>query len=85
MILCKLLVKELDHTGYFFHDLWFGDMDKSAPGALTNALLWEQSHSNNKLIHEVPEHPKKKYGNTQLRTKYQGGYLKECAVFGSAP
>ena len=19
--------KELDHTGYFFHDQWFGDMD----------------------------------------------------------
>ena len=22
-----LMGKELDHTGYFFHDLWFGDMD----------------------------------------------------------
>ena len=33
---------------------------------------------------EVPEHPNK-YGNTQLRAKYRGGYLKECAVFGSAP
>ena len=22
-----LLVNDLDHTGYFFHDLWFGDMD----------------------------------------------------------
>ena len=22
-----LLGKDLDHTGYFFHDLWFGDMD----------------------------------------------------------
>ena len=31
---------------------------QSAPGALTNALLWEQSHSNNKLIHEVPESQK---------------------------
>ena len=23
-----LLGNDLDHTGYFFHDLWFGDMDK---------------------------------------------------------
>ena len=22
-----LLGNDLDHTGYFFHDLWFGDMD----------------------------------------------------------
>ena len=27
MLRDTLLVNNLDHTGYFFHDLWFGDMD----------------------------------------------------------
>ena len=44
---------DLDHTGYFFHDLWFGDMDNLFQVRLTNALLWDQSHSINDLVHDL--------------------------------
>ena len=47
-----LLVNDLDHTGYFFQDLWFRDVDHLLPGVRTNALLWEQSHNINDLVHD---------------------------------
>ena len=39
-----LLESDQDRSRYFFHDLWYGDVDDLLHGALLNALLWNQSH-----------------------------------------
>ena len=46
-----VLENGLDHFRYFFPDLWYGDADKLLHGALLNALLWDQSHNFNDLVH----------------------------------
>ena len=68
-----LLWNDLDHNGYFFHDLWFVDMDnrlqvrrqtRSCEIKRTTSTI-----SSTTCGTDSSEHPNK-YGNTQLRTMY---------------
>ena len=43
----------LDHFRRCFHDLKYGDVDNLLHGALLNALLWDQSHNFNGLVHAL--------------------------------
>ena len=47
-----LLVNDLHHFHYFSHDLWCWNLDNLLHGVLY-ALLWDQSHNFNDLVHDL--------------------------------
>ena len=87
-----LLWNDLDHNGYFFHDLWFVDMDnllqvrrqtRSCEIKRTTSTISSTTCGPDSFVtsQNIPI-------NTAIPSCVpctEGGYLKDCAVLGSAP